>query len=601
MENDQMQHSAPKAESAATTEQGYHEQGNAGGSRANSRNRNRSRQERNHHTGNRSNGRVDGQPEGDARASGGHDAASSTSKSHVGRNNRSAGRKSAPPTSGTTSTASADQASPAQTSAPSVSNTPATSHAVTTVSAVHRQARTVWSSSRKRPNRPTAPATLTADTKSALPTDAGSPNRGGMSANAAVHSPANAAESGIAPNANDGTTQENVRPWPQNTTEEKGLHAQAPRLPGKRPPRMPHKAHAPAELPQMDNLLIEDCPTETEGAGETSLEYRPDASELEHILQAEIYTPQSQKIPEVIPEGKVVIVGIRFRTGGKTYFFDPGKETCTIGQNAIVETARGIEFGEICISNRMVDQSLVVQPLRPILRLATPEDIAHNKENHEREAEAYRIGVEKILAHKLDMKLVTVQYTFDNSKLLFYFTSAGRVDFRDLVKDLASVFHIRIELRQIGIRDEARMIGGLGACGRPLCCHTFLSDFGQVSMKMAKEQNLSLNSSKISGCCGRLMCCLRYEYDTYVEEIRRTPAVGSFVNTPDGPGVITEIFPLIGEVKVHLRNQSDAAPKKYKREDVTPHAPVSRPGETGHPVRMPAPQPEDIGEPDEDM
>ena len=161
---------------------------------------------------------------------------------------------------------------------------------------------------------------------------------------------------------------------------------------------------------------------------------------------------------------------------------------------------------------------------------------------------------------------MSVQYTFDNSKLLFYFTSAGRVDFRELVKDLAGVFHIRIELRQIGIRDEARMIGGLGACGRPLCCTTFLSDFGQVSMKMAKEQNLSLNSTKISGCCGRLMCCLRYEYDTYAEEIKKTPAQGSFVNTPDGPGVVTEIFPLQGEVKVSLRNQSDSAPKRYKRE-----------------------------------
>ena len=189
-----------------------------------------------------------------------------------------------------------------------------------------------------------------------------------------------------------------------------------------------------------------------------------------------------------------------------------------------METARGQEFGEVCMGNRMVDESLVVQPLRPLIRLATEEDLRHHSRNCQREADAYRIGVEKILAHKLDMKLVAAQYTFDNSKLLFYFTSDGRVDFRELVKDLAGVFHIRIELRQIGIRDEARMIGGLGPCGRPLCCSTFLTDFGQVSMKMAKEQNLSLNASKISGCCGRLMCCLRYEHETYQEELRRSPA-----------------------------------------------------------------------------
>jgi len=202
-----------------------------------------------------------------------------------------------------------------------------------------------------------------------------------------------------------------------------------------------------------------------------------------------------------------------------------------------------------------------------VVRIATQADINHNKENHEKEEAAYPIGVQKIAEHKLDMKLVSIQYTFDNSKLLFYYTSAGRVDFRELVKDLAGVFHVRIEMRQIGIRDESRMIGGLGACGRPLCCSTFLTDFGQVSMKMAKEQNLSLNSSKISGCCGRLMCCLRFEYDTYAEEIRKTPAPGTFVNTPDGPGVVTEIFPLRGEVKVSLR-QSDAGPKRYSRDDV---------------------------------
>ena len=334
------------------------------------------------------------------------------------------------------------------------------------------------------------------------------------------------------------------------------------------------------DLPDMDNLLIEDSMTAETVASHTA-EDAPDAAELERILERDIFEPAHEPIPDVLPEDKVVVAGIRFRPGGKTYFFDPGEHTCVAGKYAIVETARGLEFGEICMGNRMVDTSMVVPPLRPVVRVATEADILHNKENKEREENAFRVGIEKIREHKLDMKLVSVQYTFDNTKLLFYFTSAGRVDFRELVKDLAGVFHIRIELRQIGIRDEARMIGGLGACGRPLCCTTFLSDFGQVSMKMAKEQNLSLNSTKISGCCGRLMCCLRYEYDTYAEEIKKTPAQGTFVNTPDGPGVITEIFPLQGEVKVSLRNQNETTFKRYKREDVEVQIRSSRPASNG--------------------
>ena len=334
-----------------------------------------------------------------------------------------------------------------------------------------------------------------------------------------------------------------------------------------RPQRNIHHSTSHNDLPDMDNLLIEDSVTATPVASAIP-EDAPDAAELERILERDIFEPAREPIPDVLPADKVVVAGIRFRPGGKTYFFDPGEHTCTAGKYAIVETARGLEFGEICMGNRMVDLSMVVLPLRPVVRVATEADITHNKENKEREEAAFRVGIEKIREHKLDMKLVSVQYTFDNAKLLFYFTSAGRVDFRELVKDLAGVFHIRIELRQIGIRDEARMIGGLGACGRPLCCTTFLSDFGQVSMKMAKEQNLSLNSTKISGCCGRLMCCLRYEYDTYAEEIKKTPSQGTFVNTPDGPGVITEIFPLQGEVKVSLRSQNETTYKRYKREDV---------------------------------
>ena len=293
-------------------------------------------------------------------------------------------------------------------------------------------------------------------------------------------------------------------------------------------------------------------------------------NELDLIIEAE----QRQKdlmtaqIPDVIPEGKAVIIGVRFRVGGKTYYFSPGNQRCKVGQQVVVETARGIECGTICVSNRMIDESLLVSPLRPIIRLATDEDVRHNAENRQKEAEAYRIGLERINAHDLPMKLVSAQYTFDNSKLLFYFTSDGRVDFRELVKDLAGVFHVRIELRQIGIRDETRMIGGLGACGRPLCCTTFLSDFGQVSMKMAKEQNLSLNSTKISGCCGRLMCCLRFEYDTYAEAIKKLPSPGTHVETPDGAGVVTDIVPLANRVKVSLKEHPEASPKLYDRDAI---------------------------------
>ena len=352
-----------------------------------------------------------------------------------------------------------------------------------------------------------------------------------------------------------------------------------------RPQRNIRRAAPQADLPDMDNLLIDD-----NVAGEVTASVTddaPDAAEVERILERDIFEKRAEPIPEILPAGKLVIAGIRFRAGGKTYFFDPGKLTCKVGQFAIVETARGLEFGEVCIANRLVDETMVVLPLRPVVRIADEADIAHNKENREKEEAAFPIGVRKIAEHKLDMKLVSIQYTFDNSKLLFYYTSAGRVDFRELVKDLAGVFHVRIEMRQIGIRDESRMIGGLGACGRPLCCSTFLNDFGQVSMKMAKEQNLSLNSSKISGCCGRLMCCLRYEYDTYVEEIRATPAQGTFVNTPDGPGVVTEIYPLQGEVKVSLRNPAENAPKRYKRELVEPQVRPNR-------------QEEAVSEPDSD-
>ncbi len=260
---------------------------------------------------------------------------------------------------------------------------------------------------------------------------------------------------------------------------------------------------------------------------------------------------------------------MRFKSAGKIYYFDPNGRKFSKDDPVIVDTARGLEFGIVDLSNRMVTEREVVMPLRQVIRPATPDDIARAEANAANAAEAFGICNDKIAEHKLEMKLVDVEYTFDNSKLLFYFTADGRVDFRELVKDLASVFRTRIELRQIGIRDETKLLGGLGICGRPFCCKTFLSDFVQVSIKMAKEQNLSLNSVKISGACGRLMCCLRYEYDTYQEEIRRTPKVDQVVSTPDGDGVVIEVQPLAGLVRVKFIDKPDTLPKVYHRDNVT--------------------------------
>lgn len=245
-----------------------------------------------------------------------------------------------------------------------------------------------------------------------------------------------------------------------------------------------------------------------------------------------------------------------------------GTTKANVQDCVIVETARGIELGFVAVPNKMVPASDIVPPLRPVLRAASPEDKNHAEENRRREAEAFEICRQKIADHKLEMNLVEAEYTFDNSKLLFYFTADGRVDFRDLVKDLASVFRTRIELRQIGIRDEAKMLGGLGICGRPFCCSSFLSDFAQVSIKMAKEQNFSLNSSKISGACGRLMCCLRFEHETYEEALRKTPPVDALVDTSAGKGVVTETSPLSGFVKVKLEDKPEA-PRVFHCEEIT--------------------------------
>ncbi len=251
------------------------------------------------------------------------------------------------------------------------------------------------------------------------------------------------------------------------------------------------------------------------------------------------------------------VIGVRFKKAGKVYYFDPDGIWPRPGDNVIVETARGVEIGEVVTGSRSVNDAQIVTPLKKVVRIANEEDVRRAEANEQREREAFAICQERIAKHKLDMKLVSVEFTFDNNKIIFYFTANGRVDFRDLVKDLASVFKIRIELRQIGVRDEAKMLGGLGACGRQICCGAFLGEFQPVSIKMAKEQNLSLNPTKISGQCGRLMCCLKYEQDNYEQVLKRLPRVGKDIVTPDGVGVITEINCIKERVKVRIRVDDD--------------------------------------------
>ena len=283
-----------------------------------------------------------------------------------------------------------------------------------------------------------------------------------------------------------------------------------------------------------------------------------------------------ESVVELTPGVPVEIVGINFREAGKIYYFSPCSHSFKVDDRVIVDTSRGTEIGTVKIANTSVDPKDIIPPLKKIIRPATAEDLEHDAKNHEAELEAALICKRKIAAHKLEMSLVAVEYTFDNSKLIFYFTCESRVDFRELVKDLASTFHTRIELRQIGIRDEAKMMGGLAICGRKYCCAGFLSDFVQVSIKMAKEQNFSLNSAKVSGACGRLMCCLRYEHETYEEAIRSTPAVSSVVLTPDGEGTVIETKPLASEVRVKLNGNDKDAPKLYKCADVKVLRPATR-------------------------
>ena len=262
------------------------------------------------------------------------------------------------------------------------------------------------------------------------------------------------------------------------------------------------------------------------------------------------------------------IVGIKFKDVGKVYYFAPNGMTFQKGDKAIVETARGLECGEVATENSDVPDESIVAPLKPVIRHATKEDLATVEQNREKEKKAFQICEEKIARHGLDMKLVDVEYTFDSSKILFYFTADGRVDFRELVKDLAGVFRTRIELRQIGVRDGAKKLGGFGICGRPFCCNTFLGEFQPVSIKMAKEQGMSLNPVKISGTCGRLMCCLKYEQDTYEHLLRHTPKVGAIVETVEGRGTVIENNLITGMLKVRLDRRSEAAPILVERHSV---------------------------------
>ena len=264
-------------------------------------------------------------------------------------------------------------------------------------------------------------------------------------------------------------------------------------------------------------------------------------------------------------------IGVRFRDVGKVYTFDPAGCQVAVGDQVIVETSRGVECGKVAIANREVPEETVHTELKPIIRKATPDDLQRIEENKRKAERAFDICEKKIAKHGLEMKLVNVEYTFDNRKILFFFTADGRVDFRELVKDLASVFKTRIELRQIGVRDEAKMFGGLGICGRPMCCKSHLCDFQPVSIKMAKQQGLSLNPTKISGTCGRLMCCLQYEEEAYEHLIKITPKVGALVDTKEGRGVVTEQNLISGELKVKLdKNAPDAPPVTFTRRQVKP-------------------------------
>lgn len=340
----------------------------------------------------------------------------------------------------------------------------------------------------------------------------------------------------------------------------------------------PHhgKPHPKAERPETE------AEEKTFTFSESSVAETPDYDESSLLLdEGKSFAPETEAEPEAEakreveepalppePRKEVEIVGIRFKAASKIYYFAPEGIKFSQNEGAIVETARGQEYGFIAIENRMVDESEIFQPLKSVIRKATPEDTEKHAKNKQQEARAAEVWAELVEKHKLVMNLTDVEYTFDNSKLIFYFTADGRIDFRELVKDLASVFRTRIELRQIGVRDEAKLVGGLGICGMPFCCNRFLSDFAQVSIKMAKEQNLSLSSSKISGNCGRLMCCLRYEQEVYEREYATFPKVDSIVQTPAGNGVITESNFLNGRIKVRMDGDGAATYKYFTQKEI---------------------------------
>lgn len=316
-----------------------------------------------------------------------------------------------------------------------------------------------------------------------------------------------------------------------------------------------------------ENLDIPEISEDTKNAESTV----SDGSEIAENADPEksASAPESGESRAESADERLEIVGIRFKKEGKTYYFAPNGFTLKSGDRVIVDTQRGDEYGYTAVPNALVKASEIVAPLRNVVRLATDEDNRIHTENLRREVEAYNTCIALIDEHNPKMKLIDVECAFDKSKLIFYFSAEERVDFREIVKSLANTFHARIEMRQIGIRDEAKMLGGLGVCGRPFCCSSFLSDFVQVSVKMAKEQSLSLNAAKISGACGKLMCCLRYEYDTYLAEKALTPKVGTRVVTPDGAGEVTDANPLAGIVKVKLDGKSDDAEQPvYIRDDV---------------------------------
>jgi cell fate regulator YaaT (PSP1 superfamily) len=262
------------------------------------------------------------------------------------------------------------------------------------------------------------------------------------------------------------------------------------------------------------------------------------------------------------------VISIKFKADGASYYFDPDGKKYEVGSMAVLETAQGIECGTVCESNHKVEDEKIVQPLKKAIRPANEKDLKKLEENKLKAKEAFEVCEEKILSHKLDMKLIEAQYSFDSSKIIFFFTSDGRVDFRELVKDLASALHVRIELRQVGVRDEARMLGGIGICGQPFCCSRFLNGFQPVSIKMAKEQGLSLNPTKISGSCGRLMCCLKYEQDAYEYLLKKTPNIGATVKTDNGIGVVTDVNVITGNLTVKI-NESEGLPYKTHRDKVT--------------------------------